>query len=118
MCMGKVFSDLSILREQPSDVDLLDYKEEINRVTQRVKNARDNRRNTIIAYLGDYGMGKSQVLKIVENKLDKKEYEWLFFESWRYSSRQDLWQYFTELISAQLVGNRFTRWLKKYWMDL
>ncbi len=116
--MEKVFTDLNILREQPSDVDYFDYKDETGRVKKRIEQAGDNRRNTVIAYLGDYGMGKSQVLNIVHKSLDDKHFTWLSFESWQYSSRQDLWQFFIELTSNKLIGNKVTRWFKKYWLDL
>lgn len=116
--MGKVFNNLDILREQASDVDYFDYQDEIGRVKKRIEQAVDNKRNTIMAYLGDYGMGKSQVLKVVEKQSDIKKYKWLSFESWRYSSRHDLWQYFTELIAIKLIGNKTTRWFKNHWMDV
>lgn len=100
MANPPLFSNPDALLEAPTDKDLFGFDKEIKRVGQRIEQFVKAKRNSIVAYLGPFGSGKSTVLKNIEDSNDK--YEWVTFELWRYSNRQEIWDGFVTKVSSQL----------------
>jgi len=97
-----LFGNPELLEEKPSDLDALQYKNETKYVKARIDRLVDQGKHSIVAYLGPFGVGKSTLLKEVRKV--STEYEWLEFDMWRYSNRNELWDAF--VISAVA---KFTR---------
>lgn len=100
----KLFTNPELLEERPSRQDMLEYGDEIDSVKRRVDALIKRNKHSIVAYLGDFGVGKSSVLGQVEEK--SNEYHWMTFEMWRYANRNELWDAFVIGVIAQLTKGK------------
>lgn len=94
------FGDPSLLSEDSEAIDLVGVDGEKVKLQALLLRQSENGKNSIIAYVGAFGVGKSTVLKCVEFNT-QGEYEWLTFETWRYANRNDLWDNFTVEVVAK-----------------
>jgi hypothetical protein len=100
----QLFSNLDYLEEKPSDVDALGYKDEVTHVKMRIDRLVKKNKHSIVAYLGPFGVGKSTVLRGVQKQT--KNYNWVTFEMWRYSNRNELWDAFVIKLAAELTTGK------------
>lgn len=99
--MSVLFDNFETLQESPGELDYLRFSSEIDRVEARINQAVEAGNSSIIAYLGPFGSGKSTILRNVKSRLEGK-YEWIDFDTWRYSNRSELWDAFVIKVSAGL----------------
>lgn len=98
-----IFKHTEILDERPSAKDILNYSDERQRVKLRVERIITSGHSKIVAYLGNFGVGKSTVLEGVHTLVGAK-YSWVVFETWRYSNRDELWAHFAAKVIATMSG--------------
>lgn len=121
-----LFAHPEVLEEKPGE-DLVGVGKEVDRILSKLKKMTSKGSNSIIAYLGPYGAGKSTVLHNLS--LQKTGYRWETFELWRYSNRDKIWDGFVIQMTASLrnadpvrvadsiEGERWNIWelsIKKY----
>ena len=96
-----LFSNSQLLDETPKiDTLVVGQDKEINLVSDRIDKYVEAGSSRIVAYLGDYGAGKSLVLYNVE-KNNRKEYKYVNFDIWQYSDASKIWDAFAiEAISS------------------
>ena len=102
--ISPLFSNYTFLEERPSDRDALEYLRERDHVKARLDRLVSMNKHSIIAYLGQFGVGKSTVLK--EVKKITQEYRWVEFDMWRYSNRNELWDAFVIKLVADLTTGK------------
>lgn len=100
--MSKSIEELVKIDELKEEIKDLNFSEE-------QKSSLDERLSqvsgwSIIAFVGPYWIGKSQLLYEIWKGHPKKE--WYFFESWRYANRKSLWEWFLLELSSFLKGKR------------
>lgn len=100
----RLFKNSNLLEESPSDVDALGYKDEVTHVKMRIDRLVKKNKHSIVAYLGSFGVGKSTVLRGVQKQT--KNYNWVTFEMWRYSNRNELWDAFVIKLVAELTTGK------------
>lgn len=105
--MSTLFKDITILEESPSDTDLLGFEEEVKRVSSRISSKITSGKSVIVAYLGAFGIGKSTVLQEI-HKNAPEDQEWIFFEAWRFSNRDELWDSFVIKVTSKLTDKSET----------
>lgn len=94
-----LFKNPILLEEEPSD-DFLRRDEEIQRISSKIDWLTKRSSNSISAYIGPFGSGKSTILGNIQKK-KSNQYEWINFELWRYSDRNKIWDGFVvELATA------------------
>lgn len=104
MPQSNLFKKMSLLEERPSDIDALGYDDEITHVKMRIDRLVKNKKHSIIAYLGPFGVGKSTVLREVQKQTNN--YKWVTFEMWRYSNRNELWDAFVIKLASELTTGK------------
>ncbi|MEI8130653.1 MAG: hypothetical protein WCG55_04090 [bacterium] len=90
------------LDEKVADEDLLEMSEEVEAFSVRLNSLKPN---TILGFVGKFGIGKSTLLKKVQKqRLQAGNNEkWILFEAWQFPDRKDLWDGLV-LETARQVG--------------
>lgn len=87
-----LFKHPEVLEESDTDLELLPFQNaESKRFREKLAQWRKLGKHRIIAYIGLFGSGKSVIL---DNVKDDEDYYWVKFDTWRYSSRQQIWDGF------------------------
>ena len=86
-----------LLEELVSIEDLLDFSEHKEKFIRFLKMIN---KSAIIALVGRFGIGKSTLLKQIEN--ETKDVKWVNFEAWMFPERRDLWEGFVLEFARQL----------------
>jgi hypothetical protein len=78
---------------QDDDGDALDYKDYADAVCDNLCNARGENTGLTIGIFGDWGMGKSSVLRMLEKRLTNlgDRFCLVKFNAWHYARQEDLW---------------------------
>lgn len=102
--MGKqqksLFEHPEVLEESDTDLELLPFQNvESERFREKLVQWRKFGKHRIIAYIGLFGSGKSVIL---DNIKGHGNYYWVKFDTWRYSSRQQIWDGFVVEIIQKL----------------
>lgn len=96
-----LFGNLKLLNEKTGIKDLLLFSSEADKITHHIDSLVRKNSHSVIAYLGGFGAGKTTILREIEQKRDR--YQWVSFEIWRYTNRQEIWDGFVIKLASEIL---------------
>src|SRR5450432_2295035 len=90
-----------LLDDQPSPVDLLNYRQ-YSVALRNVVLAPQTSTPLTIGIFGRWGTGKTTLMKMIERNLDPKLAVTIWFNAWVYGKEQEIWAAFLQAITLQL----------------
>jgi len=98
-----LFNNLNILKEGKIATLTNKQQQEKDRLASRIKSLSLKPTGSMLAFIGNFGSGKTTVIDKIK-KDTKPSYNWVSFDVWRYSDRNQIWEGFVIEMIAKL-GN-------------
>ena len=80
---------LAILSDKPTKDDLLNFKDYSDLLTNVVVNSETP---STIGIFGDWGSGKTSLMLMIDEHLQKKNIKTIWFNAWKYDKEEALWR--------------------------
>lgn len=80
---------LAILSDKPTKDDLLNFKDYSNLLTNVALNSETP---STIGIFGDWGSGKTSLMLMIDEHLQKKNIKTIWFNAWKYDKEEALWR--------------------------
>lgn len=87
--MAKRKDSLAIFSDKPTNVDLLNFKDYSNLLTNVIVNSETP---STIGVFGEWGSGKTSLMLMIEELLQKKNIKTIWFNAWKYDKEEALWR--------------------------
>jgi predicted KAP-like P-loop ATPase len=82
---------MRILRDHATEIDQYGFSVYCELLCSTILNATQDDLPFIIGILGDWGLGKSSLMKMMKKKVDDKKIKSLWFNPWKYDRKEELW---------------------------
>ena len=102
---------IDIIREKPIDTkdeDKLNREKFANNLAEKINNYSD-RSSLTVGLIGPWGCGKSSIINMMKEEIDKDKIQIVEFNPWYFSSRKKLIYDFFELLSEEIKLNECKR---------
>jgi hypothetical protein len=96
------FLSASLLDDQPSAVDLLNFKPYAAALRSLILNP-ETKTPFIIGIIGRWGTGKTTLMRMVEREL-RPGATVVWFNAWLYTQEKEIWAAFLQSLSTQLIA--------------
>ncbi len=80
---------LAILSDKPTKDDLLNFRDYSNLLTNVILNSETP---ATIGVFGDWGSGKTSLMLMIDENLQKKKLKTIWFNAWKYDKEDALWR--------------------------
>lgn len=87
--MTKKIDKLAIFSDKPTKIDLLNFKDYSNLLSNVVANSETP---STIGIFGEWGSGKTSLMLMIEDHLQKKGIKTIWFNAWKYDKEEALWR--------------------------
>ena len=100
----KEYSKTSLLNDQPSEIDSLNFKAYISAIKELVTDSNISTPFTI-GISGQWGSGKTTLMKMLEKELKNSGVITVWFNAWKYNKEDELWASFLQCILSKIKDN-------------
>jgi hypothetical protein len=96
-------SSASLLDDQPSATDLLNFGQFAGALTEVILNPQ-TKTPFSIGIFGRWGTGKTTLMRMLERDLDQKSVTTVWFSAWLYNQEQEIWAAFLQSLIRRLAA--------------
>lgn len=96
--------------------DLLGYDDFIDPLVDIIISSEDSTPFTV-GIQGDWGVGKTTVMRRIQGKLEDKRYMTIWFNPWKYTEKEDVWKGLIRVVFDKIPHNLFRKIIVK-WKDI